>query len=54
MDEKARRILNIVTNQGPIKASDIARLTGMERREVNQYLYYRLKAYCEQKADPRI
>jgi len=48
MDTTAQKILSIVETRGPIKASDIAKITGLERREINQYLYYKLNSFCVQ------
>lgn len=40
-------IIDILKNNGKMKAIDIAKILGLSRREVNRILYYKLNNICE-------
>lgn len=48
MDKRAKEILSILEQNRNLKARDIAKMLGMERKDVNHYLYSELRGLCQQ------
>ena len=48
VDSTAKKILEVIEKEGCVKARRIAQVLGLERKEVNHYLYSDLRNICVQ------